>query len=93
MFQVYAGGFATRILMWELRGWVVSVEGSLALVPDYFLQDAGFTSAHENLADPNNTCIPAALQEISLPFPTKFSVCTTVVLGIFGGILTLGMRK
>jgi len=79
--------------MRELRGLVVSVEGSLALVPDYFLRNAGFTSAHENLAALNTTCIPAALQEISLPFPTKYSFCMTVVFGIFGGILTLGVRK
>jgi tetratricopeptide (TPR) repeat protein len=70
-----------------------SLEWSLALDPDYDLPYPGFTSARENIAALNATCIPAATQAAAYPSPTKSSSGGIAVIGIIGAMFVVVTRK
>ena len=89
---------------WHVKGNLLAANGncqgaredlerSLAIDSDYNLPYPGFTSARENLAVLNTSCIPAATQApASLP-PTKSSLGGIAVAGCMVAILVVGTRK
>ncbi len=70
-----------------------SLELSLKLDPDYTLPYPGFTSARENLATLNATCMPAATPAHASPSPTKSSAGGIAVVGCMVALLVVGTRK
>jgi len=87
---------------WHVKGCILTTMGnctgarealekSLALDPGYSLPYPGFTSASQNLAALNTTCIPATAQ--ALPAPTKAATGGIAVIGIIGVFLAAGMKK
>lgn len=89
---------------WHVKGTLLTASGncagarevlerSLALDPDYSLPHPGFTSAYQNLAELNTTCIPAATQATELPSPTKSSPGMIAIIGVIGALFVVGMRK
>jgi tetratricopeptide (TPR) repeat protein len=90
---------------WHVKGVIISASGncpgaredleqSLALDPDYTLPYLAFTSARENLAALNTTCIPSAMQVPALPLPTKSPAGSGIaVAALIGALLVFGMRK
>lgn len=70
-----------------------ALEKSLALDPVYNLPYPGFTSALDDLAALNTSCIPAATQARASPSPTKSSLGGIAVVGCMIAILVVGTRK
>ena len=89
---------------WHIKGNLLAVNGnctgardtlekSLAIDSDYNLPYPGFTSARENLAKLNTSCIPAATQARASPSPTKSSPGGIAVVGCMVALLVVGTRK
>ncbi|MFA6224679.1 MAG: hypothetical protein WC620_00505 [Methanoregula sp.] len=70
-----------------------SLEMSLGLDPDYVLPYPGFTSARENLATLNTTCIATATQASASPPPKKSSTGGIAVVICMVALLVVGTRK
>ncbi len=70
-----------------------NLEKSLAIDSDYNLPYPGFTSARDNLAELNTSCIPTATQAHANPSPTKSSLGEIAVVGCMVAILVMGTRK
>jgi len=70
-----------------------TLEKSLAINSDYNLPYPGFTSARENLAALNTTCIPAAMQARASPSPTKAPLGGIAIVGCMVALLVVGTRK
>lgn len=70
-----------------------NLEKSLAIDSDYNLPYPGFTSARDNLAELNTSCIPTATQAPVSPSPTKASSGGIAVIGCMVALLVMGTRK
>jgi len=70
-----------------------SLEKSLGIDSNYNLPYPGFTSARENLASVNTSCIPVATQAPALPSPTRSSRGGIAFVSGMVALLVVGTRK